>query len=277
MGDDDASGRGSRRRRRRGASGWSTSAGSRRRRAARRRCRSGRCGRARARRAPRSPRRAGRPPGRSGENAWMLGWNLKPRTPCSSTSRRASAHAGPALRTGRRWRTGSARRRCARAPSATSSLEIRGVPGRVLGVDGEDHRGHLALAVVRGQLVDASGGPPPSTPEVRRRRRRSRSGLASRARTVGLGVRVHVDRDERLDVDRGRLRSGTCSGLLRAASSGTWAPGCRRSPAPRRPVDSNASAIASAVQPPSAKALRHLGRVRPQRRAGRRRCRWPGR
>ena len=78
------------------------------------------------------------------------------------------------------------------------------------------------------------------------------------AAPVGLGVRVHVDRGEGRDVEPGGvgLGHGDALGLLRLELGELGrgdAVGLRDLGAR---VDSNASAITSALQPPSRKALR---------------------
>ena len=83
----------------------------------------------------------------------------------------------------------------AAATSAISSFGTAGAAGLRLGVDGEDDGGHVALAVVRGDVLD------------RRRARPRRSTSAAASRHSGgspsspvapdLGVGVDVDRDDR--------------------------------------------------------------------------------
>lgn len=63
----------------------------------------------------------------SGENAWMLGWNLKPRTPYSSTRRRASRTPARPL-CGSTLANGTSTSAWAAQLSATSSLAMRGWP-----------------------------------------------------------------------------------------------------------------------------------------------------
>ena len=128
----------------------STSAAARRRPARPSRSRCGRCGRARAGRPRRSPRRAGRPSRSFGKNSWMLGWNLKPRTPCSSISRCARSAASG--RGGSTLANGIITSALAAATSATSSFATGGAAAARLVVDGEDHARHPALAVVGGHV-----------------------------------------------------------------------------------------------------------------------------
>lgn len=63
----------------------------------------------------------------SGEKSWRLGWNLKPRTPCSSTSLRASRTAVRPFH-GSTLANGISTSACSAQDAAISSLEMRGWP-----------------------------------------------------------------------------------------------------------------------------------------------------
>ena len=122
----------------------------------------------RARRAPRSPPTAGANAGSSGENACRLGWNLNPRTPYSSTRRRAGSTAA-APWCGSTEPNGISTSACSAACVGDLLAGQRRVPGRRGGVDGEDDGGHAGRAVAgrRGRRRSACGSS--DALEVRRR------------------------------------------------------------------------------------------------------------
>ena len=89
--------------------------------------------------------------------------------------------------------------------AATSSdllVPHRGPARHRLGVDGEDDRQHVALAVVGGDVLDRRR---PALAEVLLRRLAPLGQEAVLARAPDLGVRVHVDRDDPVEVDVTRL------------------------------------------------------------------------
>ena len=184
----------------------------------------------------------------------MLGWNLKPRTPCSSISRRASLTAELALvRVDRGERDQHVR--VGRATASTSSLPSRAAAHPGLVVDGEDHGQHRALAVVVGDLLGS---------RLRRLRRRSSAAAASRISAVtGPAARSWSAR-------RGRARRS------RRSRRGRWSVSsqlqlerrevaCRTLWRTRRSSPVQASAISSALQPPSRYSTCRLGGMGPER------------
>ena len=232
-------------------------------RAGPRRCRSGRCGTAPGRRGSAAPRTAGRPPGRWARTPAGCGWNLNPRTPCSSTSRRASrmpaTPAGGVDRAERDEHVGV-------LGGEVGDLLVgqRGLPGGRLGVDGEDDGGHVLGAVVRGDVrhgrvvrvaleVLRGGG--------RAARRPARGGRGCR-RARGCA-----------------RRSATRLSRSRLQASLRGAPGTagRRSAGRRRTASGQTSAMASADQPCRRRTRRRPRSGATTAPAGRRRCRWPGR
>ena len=129
----------------------------------------------------------------------MEGWNLKPRTPNSRTSRRASRAptlplAGSMLANGIRTSPFGGR--------LLGHLLVGVAPkaGLALGIDGEDDGADLAGAVVGGRLVHGR------RVLVGRAEVLRHGGLEIVVAVVGvraarlLGVGVHVDGDELVDV-----------------------------------------------------------------------------
>jgi len=70
-----------------------------------------------------------------------------------------------------------------------------------LGVDGEDHRGHVASPVIRGHVLD---GRFQVLAEVARGGGAPLRGQPILARPAELGLGVHVDRNDVVDVDAHR-------------------------------------------------------------------------
>ncbi len=90
----------------------------------------------------------------------------------------------------------------------------RRVPGRRGRVDGEHDRGHRAFAVVRGDVVEGGGAQLVGL-EVRRRGVHQLVVEREVAVAVGLDVGVHVDRDDRVEVDRRLVAGGHGSASAR--------------------------------------------------------------
>src|SRR5262249_53440314 len=94
-------------------------------------------------------------------------------------------------------------------------------PGDGLGVDGEDDRRHVALAVVGGDVVGGRGA---AALEVRGGGLAPFRGQSVLAVSADLRVRVHVDRDDGVDVDgHGRSSNEGSCGSATATSNGTCA------------------------------------------------------
>ena len=127
-----------------------------------------------------------------GKNPCTLGWNLKPRTPCSAIRRRASSTPRlPLVRVDARERDQDVGVR-ARDLGDLLVRDAR-LPGERLGVDREDDGHHPALAVVAREL--GGGRPCRLAAEVAHGRVAQLVGQRVAAGLRHLDVRVHVDRD----------------------------------------------------------------------------------
>ena len=203
----------------------------------------------------RSPRTAGRRVGRWGRSPGVLGWNLNPRTPCSSTRRRRLADAGRAL---------------VRVDAGERDQHV-GVRGGGLGDLLVGHRrvrrsrasastvnttaAIVALAVVA-RPSRAMVGWPAAVAEVLRRRRRATRGQRPVA-VLGdhLDVGVHVDassargrRGRSSLIHELRRRRRRCPYGLRAAAPSRPA-SCRRSRRARPAAVGEGDGLLAGVRP----------------------------
>ena len=156
-----------------------------------------------------------------GSKPCTVGWNLKPRTPWSSMRRRASSTARRLQRVDRAERDEHVV--VARGALGDVGARERRLAEVRLGVDREHDGGHAPLAVVRGDAVEI--GVRSVGAEVLRRRVPEVVGQRRVTVMVDLDVHVHVDRRERVDVDRGFVAGHgvSCrSARSRPVGAGRW-------------------------------------------------------
>ena len=129
----------------------------------------------------------------------MFGWNLNPRTPALDQLAGLANAELALVRVDAAERDQHVGVRGCGVEHLVVSDPTAPHPGLV--VDGEDHRQHVALAVVVGDLLRGRLRRMPTEVPRGRREHLERDGIL---RLVGqpFGVRVHVDRDDLVEIDR---------------------------------------------------------------------------